>query len=87
MKSKFGTKVAVYWRDIKVYYDGGLHGPTTILTEGVLVRNRKNYLLLKNPETLLLDSIRNHPKKKPRFYWIPKSMITEVVEVNEQNNQ
>lgn len=84
MKDK---EIAVYWNDLRVYHDGGIHKPTPALTEGLLYRETNKYLLIKDPDTLLIDSIKNHPEKKPTFCYIPKTMITEVIYLNKKSGK
>lgn len=75
-----GDTVAVYWNDVFVYDDkyAGTHEPTSMITEGILLRETPSYILIGQPETLnLIDAI-NHPEKKPRRYYIPKSIIDEI---------
>lgn len=78
MNRKNKSLVAVYWNDIYVYRNDNIHGPSRAYTEGVLAKNTSRYVLLKNPETILFNPPRNHPKKNPKFYYIPKSLITEI---------
>lgn len=75
-----GDIVAVYWDDIFAYDDKykGTHEPTPMLTEGILSQETDQYILIDHPETLNLTDGINHPEKKPRRYYIPKSMIHEI---------
>lgn len=80
-------QIAVYWNDVFVYDEKykQLREPTKMLTEGRLIIETSTYIILDNPETLNLKTIKNHPEKKPLRYYIPKSMISEIriVESNE----
>ena len=71
--------VSVYWQDIKVYYEDLDKLTPQMLTEGILIKETDEYVYLKDPETLSLTSMKNHPDKKPTLYYIPKSLITEIV--------
>jgi hypothetical protein len=72
------SDVVIYWQDIRVYHDGSINNLTQMMTEGALVKETDEYVLVKNPETLNLDKVINHPEKKPLFYYIPKLFITEI---------
>lgn len=78
--------VGVYWDDIRVYYDSKIYNSTFAYTEGVLAKETKSYILIKNPETVIVNDgeTRNHPEKKPAFYYIPKSLITEIIFYHEK---
>lgn len=88
-KNKNNKKVVigVYWDDVRVYYDDGIYDSTFAYTEGILTEENKEYLLIKNPETVIVDDTktRNHPEKKPKFYYIPKSLITKIVFYEKEN--
>lgn len=82
-KNKNNKKVVigVYWDDVLVYHDNGIYDSTFAYTEGVLAEENKDYLLIKNPETVIINNEKtiNHPEKKPKFYYIPKSLITKII--------
>lgn len=72
--------IAVYWLDILAYdlkYTGKIM-PTPMLTEGVLIKETDEYIIVDNPETLNLMNSTNHPQVKPKRCYIPKAMITEI---------
>ncbi len=73
-------KVGIYWEDVRVYEGDGLYDPTQAYTEGEMVVDESGYILIKNPETIIISKDRpmNHPKKKSLFYYIPKSLITKI---------
>lgn len=77
---KKNDTVAVYWQDIFVYNEEyvGPKDTTPMLTEGILLEETDSYILIKNPETLNLRDVINHPVKKPSLYYIPKPMIEEI---------
>lgn len=86
MKKKF-KNIGVYWKDVNAYIGSDLYTPTHVYTEGKLARKSKNYLLIKNPETILTNSngkLANHPTKKPLFYYIPSGLIEKIVEYDEK---
>ena len=79
---KTGISVAVTWRDIVIFDSGNLRDNCPIMyTEGILLKIEKDHVVLKNPETVRTypDPIKNHPKKKPNYYIIPTSFITDIV--------
>ncbi|MBU6214304.1 hypothetical protein KGM48_00455 [Patescibacteria group bacterium] len=72
--------VGVSWNDVRVYHDGGLYGPTPAYTEGSLIVQHDEYVIIQNPETLLMshEGTKNHPVEAPRFYYIPRSLIQKI---------
>lgn len=80
-KNNKETVVGVYWDDVRVYHNDGIYDSTFAYTEGILTEENKEYLLIKNPETVIVDDekTRNHPKRKPKFFYIPKSLITKII--------
>ena len=76
--------VSITWKDIVYIANIPIRECSIMYSEGIVVENGKNYIVLKNPETLRLSpgQIENHPKKKPTFYVIPKSLIIEVEIIN-----
>ena len=70
--------VSVYWTDIHAYSDNALHSPTQMYTEGTLVRSNQTYIVLADPETITISQVRNHPRRKPRFYCIPRALISSI---------
>ena len=77
-------RIVVRWQDIRVYRNGEVCEPTPAVTEGVFVKETSRYLFINNPETLLFNPPRNHPQKKVRFCYIPKSLVTEIEIINEK---
>lgn len=76
-------KIGIYWDDIHAYGGGGVHNPSKVYTEGILAEENSEYILIKNPESIIisLNKIKNHPKypeKKVLFCYIPKELITDI---------
>ena len=71
-------QVGIHWRDLHAYSDNERCEPTQAYTEGALVRSRANYVLIQNPETIVLNPLRNHPQKRPNFYYIPRALIVTM---------
>lgn len=73
-------KIAVYWKDINYYDDGKLHKPSLAYTEGTLFFESKKYIYIKYPTTIIADrhGSYHHPLIKPKYYYIPKSLITSI---------
>jgi hypothetical protein len=73
-------KVAVYWKDLKYCDDGLSHDLSEAYTEGYLFNESLKCLYVKYPTTILKDEsgISNHPYIKPKFMYIPKSLITSI---------
>ena len=64
-KNNQQANVGVYWDDIKVYHDGNIYESVFAYTEGILVEKNKNYLLIKNPETVVINDEKNQkPSEK-----------------------
>lgn len=78
---KIGMSIAVTWRDIVVFdYDDSRNDCSIMYTEGILFKIEKDHIVLKNPETVRVypSPIRNHPLKKPDYYIVPTSLITDI---------
>lgn len=78
---KTGMSIAVTWRDIVVFDSGDLRDNCPIMyTEGILLKIEKDHIVLKNPETVRVypSPVRNHPLKKPDYYIVPTSLITDI---------
>jgi spore germination protein YaaH len=75
-----GDIVAIYWNDVFLYNEDykGKCLPTPMLTEGEISEETSRHIILKNPETLNMKDMCNHPEQKPEFYFIPKTLITEI---------
>lgn len=74
--------VSIFWEDIRVYYRDEKHSTSFAFTEGYLFAETDRYLIIKNPETVLVgDRVRNHPEKKAKFYCIPRSLIKDITYV------
>ena len=74
-------KVGIYWDDVHVYHDGDIYGLSKIYTEGIVTIANKEYIIVKNPESIVLNTkkIKNHPSKIPLFYYLPRCIITDIV--------
>jgi|SRR3989344_7799856 len=72
--------IAIYWNDIFAYDNTytGLHRPTPMVTEGILLKETNGYIIIDNPETLNIKKRQNHPYQKPTRYYIPKAIIEEI---------
>lgn len=84
---KMGVLVAVIWRDIVIFdYSGSRNDCPIMYTEGVLFKIEKDHIVLKNPETIRTypNPIKNHPIKKPNYYMIPISFITNIAIVKQK---
>lgn len=77
---KEGMSVAIMWRDMVYVANVSRYDCAIMYTEGVLVKAGGNYFVLKDPETIRIHPkpVENHPVKKPRYYIIPTSLVTEV---------
>lgn len=72
--------VAIYWSSYSVYENDyrGKHVPKSYVTEGKLIRESEEYVIIQNPLTLDIDLGENAPTKIPNKYFIPKSVISEI---------
>lgn len=79
-KIKIGSNISVVWRDIVYIANMPKRDCSIMYSEGILYKATNSYLVLKNPETIKTHPlpIKNHPQKKPKYYMIPKSFITEI---------
>ncbi|MHB0978273.1 MAG: hypothetical protein ACYC1K_02635 [Minisyncoccota bacterium] len=77
---KKGSNVSVTWRDVVYVANKPRIACSIIYSEGILEKIAGSYIVLKKPETIKIYPlpIKNHPLKKPKYYMIPKSFITEV---------
>jgi len=74
-----GEKVSVYWEDIRKYNNNEERvQPTQMYTEGTFIKEAEGYVLIKYPETINFNTLKNHPEKKPGMYAIPLSLIKEI---------
>lgn len=75
-----GSKISVTWEDIVHFKNTLPEKCSTMYTEGILIEQNKNYLTIKDPETIRINPkpIRNHPEQKPALYKIHASIITNI---------
>lgn len=79
-----GQNVAVTWEDV-VYVENDSRDSCSIMyTEGLVYQNNGDHLVILNPETIRTSPlpIKNHPRIKPLYYIIPKSVITKFEIIN-----
>lgn len=78
-----GAKVAITWADIVYFKNTEQKEYSTMCTKGEFVRQGKNFIIIKNPETIRINPkpIKNHPVDKPKFYCIHSSVITKISEI------
>lgn len=79
-KLKIGTRIGVYWQDVRVYHDGELYGTSQAYTEGILADLQTDHILIKDPETIITNDTgtKNHPESKPLYYLIPRSLVKDI---------
>lgn len=81
-----GNSIAVTWRDIVFFdYNNPRNSCSIMYTEGILFKTEKDHVVIKSPETIRIypNHIKNHPEKKPNYYVIPISFITDINKINE----
>jgi hypothetical protein len=76
---KENSSVALTWKDVVFLQNDEIRGVSTMYTEGIVIQNNSDHLVIKNPETLRIkpEPVKNHPQVKPLYYVIPKSFIIE----------
>lgn len=76
---KENSSVALTWEDAVFLQNDEIRGVSTMYTEGIVVQNNSDHLVIKNPETLRIkpEPVKNHPQVRPVYYVIPKSFIIE----------
>lgn len=80
MKNK---KIKVKWVDAVLYGPSGQDEITEMKTSGILIRDSKDFLIIKNPKTTKIKTKKKHPKKgTPSFYFIPKGMVLKIEEIS-----
>lgn len=73
------SKTKVVWLDILKYGPQTKKLiPTEMISEGFLVLEDEDKIILSEPETLNTRTNRRHPEKKPTFYFIPKVLIKSI---------
>lgn len=77
------SNIAVTWRDIVYVANTNRNDCSIMYSEGILYRIETDHIVLKNPETIRINPlpIINHPAKKPIYYIIPNSFITDIVTI------
>ncbi len=82
---KNDEKIAVTWKDVVHVANMSTNDCSTMYTEGFLVNDRRDHIVLKDPETIRIypAPIVNHPNIKPFYYVIPKSAITHFEHIHE----
>lgn len=79
MKMNKGQKVKIKWTDASTFSpkrkDIALSPMETV---GIVERDEKDYLIIKDPKTINLLTNKKHPGQDPTFYFIPKGMIERV---------
>ena len=75
-------KVKIIWLDILKYgSDTKNLVPTTMITEGYLVEEDKEKIIVSKPVTINKRTNKNHPEKNPNFYFIPRGLVQEIKEM------
>jgi hypothetical protein len=84
---KVGVSAAVTWLDIVIFDSGDIRNDCPIMyTEGNLSKIEKDHIVLEDPETIQTHTnpVRNHPVKKPSYYIIPTSLISDIKIINKK---
>lgn len=84
MASNFlNKKVKVFWSDAVIYKASSIKNPvpTPKVTEGVLSKKSKGFVILGNPHTINQEDGKRDSReieKKATFLFIPRGMITKI---------
>ena len=83
MPTKIHKVATIIWEDAKFYrfFIKQKVSLTTTKCEGELIRENKDFIILKNCQQFVLDQKRDKfiLKRKARFFFIPKGMIIKKV--------
>lgn len=76
-------KVKVHWSDAVIYKASSIKNPvpTSKITEGVLTKKSKGFVILGNPHTINQKNKKRNSreiKRKATFLFIPHGMITKI---------
>lgn len=76
------TKVKVWWLDAVLYSRESSNKndlmPTAMITEGVLLREEKDGIVIGAPKTILEKNRKSTQSKYKTFLFIPKGMIQKI---------
>jgi len=82
-------KVQVSWEDSIVYYNNNDELPDKLSkmeTIGELVKDKKSYIVLKNPKTKNYDAFSHRSvgeyNKDAKYLFIPRGMIKSINKIN-----
>ena len=80
-------KVKIYWTDAVIYSASSVSKklelkPTCKLTEGILLKESTEWIIIQNPRTITLEDgkrdAREQKKRKATFLYIPRGMIEKI---------
>lgn len=87
-----GQKIKIYWHDAVIYSHGDI--PTDLplkITCGNLVKESKEFIIVENPDTKIINAKQILSKKvirmfiaknkKQTFFFIPRGMIQKIERV------
>lgn len=78
MSNKTEEKIVIEWVDaVFINQHSEVSQPATMITEGTLIKDYGDCLLVRNVKTKNKETEEPHPKKQPRFYCIPKELIVD----------
>lgn len=81
---KKNSKLAITWKDILYVANLPRNECPTMYTEGILIKNNNDHLVIGEPETIRINPkpLKNHPAEKPYYYVIPKAFIIECARID-----
>ena len=92
-KYKKGNTIIVYWDDAVIYGSKNIPyleklKPAKTVTEGVLVEENGDFVIIKSPRAVIYEFFRkkyiprlSESGKKITFFYIPKGMVTKIEKV------
>ncbi len=76
---KATNKIIIFWNDILMYHpDTKIKLPSQMKTEGTILKETDGYFIVFDQKTIKVSSGDEYPQKKPKYFFIPKSLIYKI---------
>lgn len=79
------AKVRVWWQDALLYSTGTPHKmnlrPSPMITEGILLKDEKEGVVIKDPKTVHENNEPVHHTQPPTFLFVPRGMIVKIEKI------
>ena len=77
--NNIGKNIKVLWKDARLFSPKNkVISLSEMETTGVLYSENKDYIFIKDPITINVETRKNHPDKNPTYYIIPQGMVSSV---------